>query len=100
MSVLRHRRCARISTAIIAKITSSCLPDGSLHLFTNASPDQRWSTVRITGIKNIKLAPGATVEMKSGIFYDKRIYAGVPIAVCFGRTCGLRIRFASPGRTA
>ena len=53
--------------------------DGSLHVFTNASPAQRWSTVEITGIKNPKLAPGATVEMKSGSYYDKRIYAGVPI---------------------
>lgn len=53
---------------------------GSLHLYTDASPAQHWSTVRINGIKNLKLAPGATVEVKSGIFYDKRIYAGVPIA--------------------
>ncbi len=53
--------------------------DGSLHVCTNASPSQRWSTVRIGGIKNLKLAPGATVEMKSGSYYDKRIYAGVPV---------------------
>ena len=56
------------------------LPDGSLNVYINASAAQRWSTVRINGIKNIKLAPGATVEVKSGMFYDKRIYAGVPIA--------------------
>jgi tetratricopeptide (TPR) repeat protein len=59
---------------------AAILSDGSFHLYTNASPAQHWSTVRIGGIKNIKLAPGATVEVKSGIFYDKRIYAGVPIA--------------------
>jgi tetratricopeptide (TPR) repeat protein len=56
------------------------LPDGSLHVYTNASATQRWSTVRIGGIKNMKLAPGATVEMKSGIYYDKRIYDGTPLA--------------------
>ncbi len=56
------------------------LPDGSLHVFTNQSADQRWQTARIEGIKNIKLAPGATVEMKSGMYYDKRVYQGVPIA--------------------
>ncbi|MBV9082211.1 MAG: VCBS repeat-containing protein [Acidobacteriaceae bacterium] len=55
------------------------LPDGSLHIYTNASPSQRWSTVRIGGIKNLKLAPGATVEMKSGAYYDKRVYDGVPL---------------------
>ncbi|MDQ2777251.1 MAG: hypothetical protein M3Y57_20390, partial [Acidobacteriota bacterium] len=56
------------------------LPDGSLHVYTNASAAQRWSTVRIDGIKNMKLAPGATVEMKSGVYYDKRIYDGTPLA--------------------
>jgi tetratricopeptide (TPR) repeat protein len=56
------------------------LPDGSLHVSFNASPTQRWVTVRIQGIKNIKEAVGATVEMKSGAFYDKRIFQGVPLA--------------------
>ncbi len=56
------------------------LPDGSLHVYLNASPSQRWVTVRIQGIKNIKTAVGATVEMKSGAFYDKRVFEGVPLA--------------------
>jgi len=54
--------------------------DGSLHLYLNSSPAQRWVAVRIEGIKNIKEAVGATVEMKSGAFYDKRIFQGVPLA--------------------
>lgn len=56
------------------------LADGTLHVYMNDSPSEAWSTVRINGIKNLKLAPGATVEMKSGAYYDKRIYAGLPIA--------------------
>jgi Flp pilus assembly protein TadD len=56
------------------------LPDGSLHIYLNTSAEQRWVTVRIQGIKNIKEAVGATVEMKSGAFYDKRIFQGVPLA--------------------
>ncbi len=56
------------------------LPDGSLHLYTNASADQHWLTVRINGIKNIKEAVDATVEMKSGAFYGKRVYNGAPLA--------------------
>ncbi len=56
------------------------LPDGSLHVYLNASPADRWSTVRIQGVKNTKEAADATVEMKSGIYYDKRIYHGVPLA--------------------
>lgn len=55
-------------------------PDGKLHVFLNDSPDQRWLTVRITGVKNIKTGDNATVEMKSGAYYSKRVYAGVPLA--------------------
>jgi len=58
-------------------------PDGSLHLRLNASTNQRWVTVRIQGIKNPKEAVGATVEMKSGPYYDKRVYQGfaLPFAI-------------------
>ncbi len=56
------------------------LPDGSLHVYTNASPGQRWLTVQIHGVKNLKQAEGATVEMKSGAFYDKRVAQGVPLS--------------------
>ena len=51
-----------------------------VHVRFNASPAERWMTVRITGVKNIKTAPGATVEMKSGAYYEKKVYAGVPLA--------------------
>ncbi len=54
--------------------------DGSLHVFFNASPGQRWLTVRITGVKNIKTGGNATVEMKSGAYYSKRIYTGTPLS--------------------
>jgi hypothetical protein len=55
-------------------------PDGSVHLALNASPAERWMTVRIQGIKNLKMAPGATVEMKTGAYYEKKVYNGVPLA--------------------
>ena len=50
-----------------------------VHVKFNASPAERWMTVRLTGVKNIKTAPGATVEMKSGAYYEKKVYAGVPL---------------------
>ncbi len=56
------------------------LPDGSLHLYTNASSDERWVSVKIQGVKNTKQAVGATVEMKAGPYYEKRIAQGVPLA--------------------
>lgn len=55
-------------------------PDGAVHLFLNNSPEQRWITVRTTGVKNIKSGADATIEMKSGGYYEKRIYHGSPLA--------------------
>jgi len=54
--------------------------DGSVHLVLNASPNERWMSVRLQGVKNLKTAPGATVEMKTGAFYEKKVYSGVPLA--------------------
>jgi tetratricopeptide (TPR) repeat protein len=72
-------------------------PDGTLHLVTNASPDQRWLTVRITGLKNLKTGYGATVEMKSGAYYEKRIYNGTPLAFAVdGRADADTIRITWP----
>jgi len=56
------------------------LTDGTLHVYTDSSANQHWMSVRIQGIKNLKTAAGATVEVKSGPFYEKRIYDGVPLA--------------------
>jgi tetratricopeptide (TPR) repeat protein len=54
--------------------------DGTLHLFLNTSPDQRWISVQIQGVKNLKDGSGATVEMKSGPYYEKRVAQGVPLS--------------------
>lgn len=55
------------------------LPDGTLHVYVNASPSGHWTRARIEGVKNIKTAVDATIEMKSGVYYEKRVYQGVPI---------------------
>ncbi len=55
-------------------------PDGSLHVFTDASPGQRWVSVQVQGVKNLRQGTDATVEMKSGAYYDKRIARGIPLA--------------------
>jgi tetratricopeptide (TPR) repeat protein len=54
--------------------------DGSVHIHMNTSPDQRWVTVQVQGVKNVKDGEGATVEMKSGPYYEKRIARGVPLS--------------------
>src|SRR5439155_77213 len=38
-----------------------------------------WLRIAIGGVKNLKLAPGATVEVKTGASYQKKIYQGVPL---------------------
>jgi hypothetical protein len=54
--------------------------DGSLHLLRNATETKNhWLVAGLNGIKNIKLAPLAKVEIKTGSSYQKRIYNGVPL---------------------
>ncbi len=38
-----------------------------------------WLRVGLEGVKNLKLAPGAEVEVKAGSRYQKKIYRGVPL---------------------
>jgi hypothetical protein len=54
--------------------------DGNIVLALNASPAERWLTVRLQGVKNLKTALGATIEMKAGAYYEKKVYLGVPLA--------------------
>jgi hypothetical protein len=55
-------------------------PDGSLHLLRNESASANaWIGVRLAGVKNLKLASQAQVEVKAGQRYLKRSYDGLPI---------------------
>lgn len=59
--------------------------DGALHVYQNRTPTHNnWLRVGISGVKNLKLAPGATVEVKAGASYQKRIYQGVPLVFGLG----------------
>ena len=60
--------------------------DGTLRLLRNrtATPN-RWMRVALTGVKNLKLAPGAEVEVKAGARYQKKIYQGYPLHFGLGR---------------
>ncbi len=54
--------------------------DGALHVMLNRTATRNnWLRVGLAGIKNLKLAPGATVEVKTGASYQKKIYGGVPL---------------------
>jgi len=54
--------------------------DGSVHLMHNESPlDRRWIRVRLTGVRSLKLAQDALVEIKAGSLYRREFYSGVPL---------------------
>ncbi len=59
--------------------------DGSLHLLLNRTVTKnRWLSVTLDGIKNLKSAAGAEVEVKAGRHYQKRLYGGVPLLFGLG----------------
>ncbi len=56
------------------------LSDGTLRFFNNqTTPQSSWTRVAITGIKNLKTAEGAVVEVKSGALYQRALYHGAPL---------------------
>ena len=59
--------------------------NGSLQLLTNeTSGDYHWIRVALLGQKAPQLAPGAEVEVKAGLHYQKRLYRGYPIIFGLG----------------
>jgi tetratricopeptide (TPR) repeat protein len=54
--------------------------DGTLRMLRNTTDTANGGlSVGLTGVKNLKLAPGAKVEVKAGQHYQKKSYAGVPL---------------------
>ena len=55
-------------------------PDGSLHVLLNRTATaNHWLEVSLAGVKNMLLAPGTEVEVKTGFSYQKQFYSGVPL---------------------
>jgi tetratricopeptide (TPR) repeat protein len=54
--------------------------DGKAHVLTpRPKAGNRWIRVRLAGVKSLKLAQDAEVEIKAGTHYQKRLYEGVPL---------------------
>ena len=54
--------------------------DGSVHVDLNRSrANAHWIGVRLQGIKSLKLAQDALVEIKAGNLYRREMYKGVPL---------------------
>jgi Tfp pilus assembly protein PilF len=61
------------------------IADGVLYLDRDTSPDYgNWIEVALTGVKNLKSAVGAKVEVKAGTSYEKQTYQGVPLVFRLG----------------
>jgi Flp pilus assembly protein TadD len=54
--------------------------DGTIHfLRTQSSENHHWIRVQLKGVRSLKLAQDALVEMKVGTLYRRQFYTGVPL---------------------
>jgi hypothetical protein len=54
--------------------------DGSIHFLRNESDqNHHWIRVQLKGVRSLKLAQDALVEMKVGTLYRRQFYNGVPL---------------------
>jgi tetratricopeptide (TPR) repeat protein len=53
--------------------------DGSIHFLRNQSEQSHWIRVQLKGVRSLKLAQDALVEMKAGTLYRRQFYNGVPL---------------------
>lgn len=61
-------------------------PQGELQRLLNAVPsDGRGLSLRLEGVKNLKLPLGAEVEVKAGSLYAKQTFRGLPLIFGLGR---------------
>lgn len=56
----------------------------TLQYMENSTAAGSWITVRLKGVRNLKLAHHAEVEVKAGGLYAKRIYTGTPLTFWLG----------------
>lgn len=61
-------------------------PDGALELLRNQTETgNNWLGTSLTGVKNLRSAYEAKIEVKSGVHYQKQVYQGVPLHFGLGR---------------
>jgi tetratricopeptide (TPR) repeat protein len=66
---------AEVRSDFVARIV-----DGKAHVLTpKPKPANHWIRVQLAGVKSLKLAQDAEIEIKAGTLYQKRLYEGAPI---------------------
>jgi tetratricopeptide (TPR) repeat protein len=60
--------------------------DGTLRVLRNVTQGKAngWLRIGLKGVKNLRLAPGAKVEVKAGQRYQKQTYEGMPLLFGMG----------------
>jgi tetratricopeptide (TPR) repeat protein len=54
--------------------------EGRVHKMLNRTlPRANWVRIKLTGVKNLRTAPFAEVEIKAGALYEKKVYRGEPL---------------------
>jgi tetratricopeptide (TPR) repeat protein len=67
------------------RLSRAHVDNGALLVDRDVSPSYgNWIEVALTGVKNLKSAIGAKVEVKAGANYTKQIYEGVPLVFRLG----------------
>ena len=55
-------------------------PEGAVELVKNSTVTaNHFLQIQLEGVKNLRLASGAVVEVKTGAWYQKQVYRGVPL---------------------
>ncbi len=65
--------------------------DGSLHYLHNQSALRNSIQVRLKGIRSLKLAQDALVEIKAGTLYSRQFYEGVPLTFDTGNNANIDV---------
>ncbi|HTW67318.1 MAG TPA: FG-GAP-like repeat-containing protein, partial [Bryobacteraceae bacterium] len=66
--------------------------DGAIHFLRNQSDQNRhWIRVQLKGVRSLRLAQDALVEMKAGTLYRRRFYNGVPLTFDTGNRASVDV---------
>ncbi len=65
--------------------------DGSLHFLRNDIGFSHWIRVQLKGIRSLKLAQDAMVEIKAGALYRREFYNGVPLTFDTGSNASVDV---------
>lgn len=65
--------------------------DGSLHYLRNQTAFSHWIRVHLKGIRSLKLAQDALVEIKAGPLYRRQFYEGVPLTFDGGNNASIDV---------